>query len=332
MSQTNQITGTGQSAGSYQKRKLDITITLGQGTFGQTGTNTVKLSGLRVVASIDKRGYPSMDRAQARVYGVPPSIMNEVSTLGIPLTMWRAGNAMLIEAGDAANGMSVVYSGYLHQAWQDFDDVPDTFLMLIGWGGQDKAIFPVAPISFKGSADVATLLQGIADRSLWKFENSGVRVQLANPYFSGTALEQVHAIGRAANIEVYIDTNQSPNVLACWPKYATRGGLVPLINTKSGLVNYPRFQSNGMGFRCIFNPNIRIGGQIQMESTAGGSPTMVNTAQGGNTTPSGTQSGGPNGLWAVISPLTYSLAAEMPGGDWFTDVSCARVAGPGNPK
>lgn len=316
------------SASSYQKRRINLTLTLGEGSFGASGQNTVKLSGLRVVATIEKSGFPSMDKAVVRVYGVKPSTMNAVSTLGIPLQMWRQGNAMMIEAGDDANGMSVVYAGYMQQAYQNFDEAPETSLVLVGWGGQDKAIFPAQPISFSGSADVAQMLSGIAQREGWKFENNGVTGRLSNPYFAGTALEQVHAIGRAAGIEVYPDTGTRPITLAIWPKYGTRGGQVPLVKAGTGLVGYPRFQSSGMGFRCIFNPNMRIGGQIVMDSTVGGAAQDVpNPAASG--VPAGTQTGGPNGTWTVIAPLVHNLAAEVPGGPWFTEVSCQRVNGPG---
>ena len=310
----------GGSTGSYVARAIDVTITLGTGTFGQTGQNTVKLSGLRVVVTIEKAGAPSMDKLSARIYGVPPSIMNAVSTLGIQLTMVRHNNTVLIEAGDPVNGMAVVYSGYLTNAWQDFSEIPETSLVINGWGGKDQATFPVPPISFPGAADVATILSGIATRMGWGFENNGVVVKLANPYAAGTALEQAYAIARAANIECYADTSTSPITLAIWPKTGTRGGQVPLINAQSGLVGYPRFQSNGMSFRCIFNPNFRLGGQIQMQSSTG----ATGLATSGTTA----QVGGPNGNWYIIGPLTYSLAAQLPGGPWFCDVNCARVPGP----
>ena len=320
-------------AGSFQKRRIDVTITLGKGAFGTSGQNTVKLTGLRAVASIEKMGFPSMDKAFVRVYGVRPAVMNAVSTLGIPLAMWRPGNTMLVEAGDDANGMAIVYNGYLHQAYQNFDEAPDTSLVLAGWGGQDQAILPAKPISFQGTADVATMMAGIASTMGYAFENNGVNVKLSNQYCCGTPLEQSHAIARAANIEVYVDTGKSPPVLAIWPKYGTRGGMVPLISARSGLVGYPKFQSNGMSFRCIFNPSLKLGGQIEMQSTTGGPPRTV-TSQDATAAavPSGTQSDGPNGIWTVISPFTYDLASEMPGGPWFCEVHCARVNGPGAPR
>ena len=118
MSATTSATNTAAQNGtpSYVARAIDLTITLGTGTFGATGQNTVKLSGLRIVANIVKGGFPSMDRAELQVYGVPLAIMQSVSTLGINPAQVRDHNDLLIEAGDAINGMSVVYNGHIQDA------------------------------------------------------------------------------------------------------------------------------------------------------------------------------------------------------------------------
>lgn len=327
-------TTSGQPSGSsWTQKAIDVTITLGTGSFGGTGQNTVKLSGLRVKADIIKSGFPAMDKAIVRVYGVTPDVMNTVSTLGIPLTFWRLGNSMLIEAGDVGGVMSVVYSGYLHQAYQNFDESPETSLVLVGWGGgRGAGDAPIAPVSYAGSVDVATIAASIAQQAGWKFENSGVQIQHSNTYLAGTAVQQYQELGRQAGINVYLDSGTSPPTLAIWPAYGTRGGMTPLINAASGLVGYPRFQSNGMSFRCLFNPNLRLGGQIEMQSTVGGAPTQIQASQLGQspaspfTSPAPTnQTGGPNGLWYIISPFSYDLSAQLPGGPWFCDVHCART-------
>jgi len=311
------------SGSSYTQKVISVTITLGKGTFGQTGLNTVKLTAppLRVIATILKGAFPSMDTAEVRMYGLPPSIMNSVSTLGVPLLMMRQGNTMLVEAGDAVNGMAVVWNGYIRQAWQDYSDAPDTFLNLIGNTGVQGKITPVAPLSFPGTADVATIMAGLAQQMGWGFENGGVQVKIASPYLAGTALDQAHALARAANIEMYADSSTSPITLAIWPKTGTRGGMIPAINAASGLVGYPQFQDSGMGFRTLYNPNIKLGGQIQMQSSIGGA-----TTQPQGTAPTA-QTGGPNGTWYVQAPLVHNLSAQEPGGPWFTDVSCIRVLG-----
>ena len=49
-----------------------------------------------------------------------------------------------------------------------------------------------------------------------------------------------------------------------------------LIISQSGIIGYPTFQSNGMSFKTLFNPNIRLGGQIQMQSSVGNAATAAN--------------------------------------------------------
>jgi hypothetical protein len=324
-------TQTPPANGSYVERLLQVTITLGEGTFGQTGMNTVTFGtapansgqlGLRIAASVQKGGYPSMDTAEIRIYGLTPTIMNQVATLSVPQTMQRQNNTVTLSAGDAVNGMSQVYSGNIVTAWKDFDGMPETFFQIIGTGGLVDALKPVPPISYPGGADVATIMAGIANQMGLAFENSGVQVQISNPYFSGTLTDQMHAVARQANIEAYIDRGANPAVLAIWPKTSTRNGLIPLIAPTSGLVLYPKYRDFYLSFRCIFNPNIRIGGQIQIQSSAGGPLAPANGA-----TLQQTLDAGPNGTWYVKSPLTLDLASQIVDGPWFCDVQCARTAG-----
>jgi hypothetical protein len=120
------------------------------------------------------------------------------------------------------------------------------------------------------------------------------------------------------------DTGSNPPTLAIWPKTGTRGGQIPLISpSNGGLVGYPTYRDLAMRFRCIFNPNIVVGGQIQMQSTSGGAAPSSNEAA----TLQQLLIAGANGTWFVQAPLTYDLASQIPDGPWFCDVVCARVAG-----
>lgn len=328
-------TGTAPSGSSWQDRELNVTITLGQGTFGQTGMNTVKMTGLRVVATIKKGGAPTLDAANIRIYGVQPQIMNTVSTLGIPLGFVRIGNTVLVEAGNSTNGFFTVYYGHMQECWQDFSDLPETSLQINAFGGYEAAIKPVPPISYPGTADVADIMSGLAQTMGMKFENNGVQVKLSNGYFQGTAMQQAHEVARAANIELYIDTSTNPLTMAIWPKIGNRTGKsIPVISAATGMVGYPKFMSNGMSFRTIYNPNILLGGQIMMKSSLAFGAGA--TQQPGSTNPvAGTQQGGPNGLWLVATgsdgALVHNLSSQLPGGPWFTDVQCVRVPGPATP-
>ena len=302
MSGANAITSS--PIGSYVERVLRITVQLGKGSYGAGGFNTITLPRLRAVASIEKLGPPGAAKADVRVYGMRQEVMNQLSTLGVPLPMER-DNLLKIEAGDDTNGMAVVYQGTIQNAWQNLDGQPDTFFNFEAWVGTFDAAKPVPAISFPGTADVATIMSSLATQMGRNFENNGVTAKLASPYFSGTALRQAQACAKAANIEMFDDGM----VLAIWPKNGTRGGMIPLIQPESGLVNYPRYTGQGMQFRCLYNPNILFGGQIEMKSS------LIPA----------------NGKW-YVNKLNYELSCELPNGPWYCDVSCVRAPGSPAPR
>lgn len=290
---------TAPSGNSYVERNLSFTFTLGKGSFGLTGANTVTVSSLRAHVTILKNGAPSMSHAEMRIYGLTPDIMNSLTTLGQPRPMER-NNIIAISAGDNVSGLALVYQGTIQDAWQNFDSQPDTFLEVQSFVSTLIANRPVPPISFPGSADVATMFSGLATAAGRNFENNGVQVQLASPYFAGTLLAQAHALADAANIEFFDDGI----TFAIWPKTGTRGGTIPLISPTSGLINYPRYTSQGIALRTIFNPNILFGGQIKLE-------TSLMAAQG---------------TW-YVNKVSYDLSSQLVNGPWFTDIECNRAPG-----
>ena len=316
-------------SGSYTRKALQVKITLGQGQFGDSGYNTVTLSGLRIVANVIKGGFPALDTATIRIYGVDPSIMNAVSTMGVALPLYRVNNTVTLLAGDYGGAMSVVYTGYMGYCWQDFSEAPETSLVITGIFNGWQMVKSVAPTSIPGTADVATIMSGLAVQMGMKFENNGVSQTISNQYLRGSYGEQAQELARAANINMCFDSSiingalegAPGGTLAIWPRLGTRQKIVPLINAANGMIGYPQYQSSGMSFRCLFNPNIILGGQIQMQSILGGSITSTGSLNSNAT------SGGPNGFWYVVSPLVHDLSCEMPGGPWFTSASCVRVPG-----
>lgn len=308
---------------SYVERQITVTITLGEGTFGQAGKNTVTLENLRVAATIALPGFPALGTADIRIYGVPESVMNALITLQVLPGMARANNTVLVKAGDKTNGMAAVFYGTIISAWKNLDGQPETFLNISAQSGALAALQPVPPSSFPGTSDVAQIMSGLAVLMAMQFENNGVNVKISNQYLSGTALQQAEALARAANINMTQDVNGNPPTLAIWPRNAVRKGTIPLISPASGLVGYPTYQDFRIRFRCFFNPNIRLGGQIKMDTASGGpEPPPPESA-----TQQQLREAGPNGYWNVNTPLVHDLSAQIPDGPWFTDVQGIR--GPG---
>ena len=308
-------------SGTYVERAITIVIQLGEGTFGQTGSNTVTLEGLRVSATIEKVGPPGFGRAEIRVFGMTQSVMNQVSTLGVPFRMYRR-NFVTVQAGEKGQPLPVVWKGYILNAWQNLDGAPETYFQIVSNAGVLEALVPGQPLSFPGPIDVASVMSGLATRMGRLFVNDGVTTKLSGGYFPGTAMQQAIAIARAAGIELEPGGSVG-DTLTIWPKTQTRTGVVPLISASTGMVGYPQYRDNAMAFRCLFNPNIVRGGQILMDSSL--FPSATSSDQSAEAV---LRRGGPNGYWYVNSPFILNLSAQLPNGPWFNECVCSRVLQP----
>jgi hypothetical protein len=285
----------GQLTDTFQHRVLKLTFALGKGNFGDSGFNTLTVSGLRTSATISKIVGASQPSLELVVFGLTLDVMNQLTTVGKQLFGMR-NNTIMVEAGDANGQMSVVYQGLVYQVFADMSAQPETALVLLSTTNGFVALKPVPPTSYKGAVDVAVVMSSLAALMGYSFENSGVSVMLRDPYFWGTAWQQVMSAAQAANINVTLDLG----VLAIWPLNGSREGDVPIVSAGTGLVGYPRYTDQAVSCTTLFNPAIGFGGSIQLESIL---------------TPA-------NGIWTVKS-VTHRLETEMPGGVWFTDLECS---------
>jgi len=287
-------------SGSFIERLLSFEIALGKGNFGESGASTVTLSGYRAVVTIVKQGLGAFGQAEIRIFGLDFNIMNQISTLGSSyLQATQRRNQVVINAGDAVNGMAQVFSGTIVMARADFTAAPDASFVILAQTGLYFAMKPVSPLSFSGSVNVATIMSNIAAQMGIGFENNGVSVILNNPYLPGTAYQQAAAAARAANINWTIDAETGP--LAIWNKGQSRGGKIPLYTPETGMIGYPSYTQNGITVRAIYTPgnDPLMGGQVQVQSSL--QPATGN--------------------WIVYA-ATYELASQMPGGDWSMTLAC----------
>lgn len=281
------------------RKTLELTITLGSGTFGEDVGDTVTLSGFRIMADVANPGGDSMGRCQLRVYGLRNDLMNKLTTIGQVNVAIRAKNSVLLAAGDEGGALSSVFQGTILDAWADYNAAPDVAFNIIAFAGLDAAVKPVGATSYKGSIDVSTVVADIAQNEMaLAFENNGVAVKLSSPYLHGTALSKIRAIAEAADVLWSIDRG----TLAIWPRSGGRSGVAPKISPESGMVGYPSLSSKGMTVKMLFSPNVRIGGDVEVESAI---PMAC-------------------GMWRVFN-LSHSLSCAMPGGPWFTTIDTYHV-------
>lgn len=273
------------------KKELLFVITLGTGTFDSVGNDQITLQGFRASVDIDKAGGNQMGTLQARIYGVAQKDMNAITSL-----LWKQDqykpNTVFVTAIDG-NQQSQIFAGNIVQAWGNYNSQPEVFLHIQAQTAYVNQLKPVTPSSYAGTVNVATIAAQLASTMGYSFENNGVTTQLSNVYLAGTAMDQLRSLVQAAGCVLYLDDT----VVAITPSGVPRGGLIPEISPQSGLVGYPNFDGTGVNFECLFNPALRFGGGVQLQ-------TSIPKA---------------SGQWTVQC-VGHRLESEKPGGAWFSTV------------
>jgi hypothetical protein len=102
---------------------------------------------------------------------------------------------------------------------------------------------PVQASSYAGPTDVAVIMADLAKQMGYTFENNGVSVILASPYFWGTERQQAISAATAADIFLVLDNENG--IMAIVPKSGARGTPVPVISAATGMVGYPVYTGPG---------------------------------------------------------------------------------------
>jgi hypothetical protein len=282
---------------TFVKRQIQVTISLGTGQFGDTMGPNVTLSGLRAKATVVSYNGDAQGQLQLRLYGLPLQMINQLTTIG-PVMQERRNNRILVAAGDEGGAMSTVYQGSIDSAFGEFQGAPDVVFNITALAAALQAVKPVNAVSYRGATDVATIMQSLAATMGFAFENNGVQAQLSSPYFSGTAYQQAKSCAKAANIYFTIDRG----TLAIWPKTGARASNPIPVSAATGMVGYPVFSGNGIVLTMQFNPDLALGGRVDVTSSL----TVA------------------NGIWNVFS-VVHELESETPGGTWYSQVQCYRI-------
>lgn len=282
----------------FSKKQIKFTITLGEGTFGETISDTVELEGFRAQADLVNPGGESMGMAQVKIWGLRPALINQLTSIGTINKAVRLKNSIFVDAGDEESGLANVFQGTIFDAWADYNAAPDIGFNIIAYAGLAAALKPVNPTSYNGSTNVSDIMRDLATEAGLQFEDYGVQVQLSSPYLQGTTLSKIRSVARAASIFHVVERG----VLVIAPRDKARGSETPAISKENGMVGYPTLSSKGMQLQLAFNQNIELGGDVRVDSAV---PMAC-------------------GLWRV-SNLSHSISCELPGGPWFTSLEAYNV-------
>lgn len=277
---------------SFTRKVIETRITLAKGSFGDKG-NTKIIRGLATEVSVEKPGLPDKGKASIKITNLPLTDMEQLTTLAFkPLQYQR--NSVSVFAGDEESGLSQVFSGEITSAFGNFNAAPNPVFEIDAMTGFFGALLPQQPTTTAGAVGVADIVGQMADKMGYSFKNEGVSAQLRNAVFNGSPLEQAQGAARQAGAELLVDDGSMVLLLAGM----ARAGNAVLLNKNSGMIGYPAFNNNGITVKCLYNPALRFGGLVQVQS-------IVPKA---------------SGVWK-ITKLSHKLSAfDSGGGDWMSEI------------
>ena len=278
------------------KRKIDVAFTLGEGAFGESGSNTVTLSGLRTSCTISQAGG-TMAQLEMRIWGVRLEVMQRLTVLNKLAYEQERANSVTVMAGDSESGMAVAFTGTIKEAWADASNAPEMVFVVSAFTGGLDSIRPVPATSYDGPASADTLFSYLASQMIppRTLENNGVTGVLDSQYIPGTIMHQLRTAQRAFRCNMAIEDK----VVAIWPAGKARNSLMLDVSASTGMVGYPQFTQDGIALTMLYNPALRFGQGIKVTSALAAA----------------------NGSWAIAA-LTHNLDAELPGGQWFSHIHC----------
>lgn len=242
-----------------KQKTIRTTIILAEGEF-EDGTNTRIIEGLATTVDVTKNGLPEKNTAKIKIANLAMSDMEQMTFLAFRPLQNRK-NKIMVEAGNQGEELSMVFKGDITSSFPDFSSAPDVFFhieaMTAGW----SLCMNTSPTSVDGEMPVSQLMQKWATEAGFGLINNGITASVQNSTYNGSPIEQAQQCADEVGIELLIDDENF--TIQSWDN--PRGDAV-LLNPQSGLIGYPSFNNDGISARCFYDPKLKLGGQVKIES------------------------------------------------------------------
>lgn len=280
-------------AKSFTKKQIRI----GMALYKDEQKRTLVYEGVETHVQIEKPGEPDQNKATVEMYNLSMDAMRDMTTLSFrPLQTKK--NLIVIFAGDETNGMSQCFAGEIDTAYADFSGAPTIKMHIEAAAGSYPSLKASPPIAVKGSQSAASLIEQFAKESGYSFLNNGVTASVKNAVLNGSPIQKARTVAGMVGCELLIDDN----VVKIQPfdKGLDEGNAV-LMSKDSGMLGYPTFTSEGISLKCLYNPDLQLGGMIEVDTVVPGA----------------------KGTWK-ITKLSHSLVANAASaGDWFSSIEAS---------
>ena len=283
--------------GSFTNKTIQVVMAMAEGVF-QNGANQITVEGLPTTVDIQKQGGDERPSCTVTIGNLNIDVVKQLTTLSFrPLQRFK--NQITVNAGEVGKQLQTIFIGDFENAYGEFQNAPTMNLMVKAIAAQHGALMATPATSVDGMEQVAKLMEQWAVEAGCTLENKGVNASVKNVVYRGSPVDKAKTLARDVGIDLIIDDGK----FIITPNGQAVDGNAVLIDPKHGLLGYPAFSNDGIEFNMIFDPNVKIGGLVKIES-------IVPRA---------------SGIWKVTK-ITTKLEAYVPnGGSWNSSVSATWV-------
>ena len=283
--------------GSFTNKTIQVVMAMAEGVF-QNGANQITVEGLPTTVDIQKQGGDERPSCTVTIGNLNIDVVKQLTTLSFrPLQRFK--NQITINAGEVGKQLQTIFIGDFENAYGEFQNAPTMNLMVKAIAAQHGALMATPATSVDGTEQVAKLMEQWAVEAGCTLENKGVNASVKNVVYRGSPVDKAKTLARDVGIDLIIDDGK----FIITPNGQAVDGNAVLIDPKHGLLGYPALSNDGIEFNMIFDPNVKIGGLVKIES-------IVPRA---------------SGIWKVTKIITKLEAYVPNGGSWNSSVSATWV-------
>ena len=303
--------------GAQYLRKLSVVVANAAG-------NGIDFAEFRVTFSVRRGDSQTPNSADVRIFNLAPHLANQLATNASEFTQIQ------IQAGYQNAQYGLIFSGTVKQYRKGRVDQKDSFIDITAADGDSAYNF--AAISLTLAANSA-YDQGVAG-----FAASMAAKNIEPPLYISNLpnLKKTYVRGRVFygmtrdELRDFCATNnltwsiQDGRLLLLPTTGYLAANPVPVIGVATGLIGVPEQTQQGITFRCLLNPNIKVGSLVKLDSGD------INRLRFGVDQASvGAQAGllkqidtSADGLYYVMD---MSHTGDSRGEEWYTDALCLKT-------
>lgn len=217
--------------------------------------------GLNVRASGEKFANAQQDTCTVVIANLARDVRQFLLTETSPFNKNRTPKRVRIEAGRQSTGLSVVFEGDITEASPSSG--PDIELTLKAKTG-NFAKGQILSVSQGPQTPLSRIAAEVASRLSASLTFEADDKQIANFSYTGAALKLVDKLAEAGKVDAFLDGTQ----LFVKNRAAPLRDVTHVLSSRSGMIGLPEPTEQGVKVTYLYDPNSRIGGQLELVSEA----------------------------------------------------------------